>query len=93
MLNTVTELFSLKGDHLVQPPRASEKGLSHWVLNVSMEGDSTISLGSLCQCLTTLLGKKRIVFFCSDGHLNHLVPIVSCPVSGRCWQEFGSPFS
>lgn len=34
--------------------------------------------------------KKRIVFFCSDRHINHLVPIVSCPVSG---QQSGSPFS
>lgn len=37
--------------------------------------------------------KKRMVFFCSDRHINHLVPIVSCPISGHCWQQSGSPFS
>lgn len=37
--------------------------------------------------------KKRRVFLSPDGHINQFVPIASCPVSGRCWQESGSLLS
>jgi len=33
--------------------------LSRWVLNISREGDSTTSLGSLLQCSGTLRVKKK----------------------------------
>ena len=37
--------------------------LSRWVLNISREGDSTTSLGSLFQCSITLRGKKFFLMF------------------------------
>jgi len=37
--------------------------LSRWVLNISREGDSTPSLGSLCQGSVTLRGKKFFLMF------------------------------
>ena len=37
--------------------------LSRWVLNISREGDSTTSLGSLFQCSVTLRGKKFFLMF------------------------------
>ena len=36
---------------------------SKWVLNISREGDSTASLGSLCQGSVTLRGKKFFLMF------------------------------
>jgi len=36
---------------------------SRWVLNISREGDSTTSLGSLFQCSVTLRGKKLFLVF------------------------------
>ena len=51
--------------HLVQPPCKSRvtysrlhRTLSRQVLNISREGDSTTSLGSLFQCSVTLRVKK-----------------------------------
>ena len=56
--------------HLVQHPRRSrvtysrlQRTLSRWVLNISREGDSTTSLGSLCQCSVTLRVKKFFLMF------------------------------
>ena len=37
--------------------------LSRWVLNISREGDSTTSLGSLFQCSVTLRGKNFFLMF------------------------------
>jgi len=58
------------GDHLVQRPCQSkfiysrlQRTLSRWVFNISREGDSTASLGSLFQCSVTLRGKKFFFMF------------------------------
>lgn len=40
--------------------------MSSWLLSISKGGNSTPSLGSLCQCLVTLTVRRRIgVFWCS----------------------------
>ena len=56
--------------HLVQTPHRSRvtysrlhRTLSRRVLNISREGDSTTSLGSLFQCSVTLRGKKFFLMF------------------------------
>ena len=56
--------------HLVQPSCRSRvtysnlhRTLSRRVLNISREGDSTASLGSLFQCSVTLRGKKFYFVF------------------------------
>ena len=69
----ITECSGLKGTsvgHLVQAhcqSRVSYSRLhrtsSRRVLNISREGDSTTSLGSLFQCSVTLRGKKFILIF------------------------------
>jgi len=40
-----------------------QRTLSRWVLNISREGDSTTSLGSLFQCSVILRGKKFFLLF------------------------------
>ena len=64
----ITECSGLEGtsvSHPVQPSCRSRvtysrqhRTLSRWILNISGEGDSTTSLGSLCQGSVTLRGKK-----------------------------------
>ena len=56
--------------HLVQPSSRSRvtysrlhRNLSRQILNISREGDSTTSLGSLFQCSVTLRGKKFFLLF------------------------------
>ena len=62
--------------------------LSRWILNISREGDSTTSLGSLCQCSITLRVKK---FFLTSVQLElpllQFVPIAPCPVAEHHWKE------
>jgi len=69
----ITECLGLEGTsvgHLVQPLCRSRvtysrlhRTLSRWVLNISRDGDSTTSLGSLFQCSVTLRGKKFFLMF------------------------------
>jgi len=69
----ITECSGLEGTsvgHLVQPSCRSRttysrlhRTLSRWVLNISREGESTTSLGSLFQCSVTLRGKKFFLMF------------------------------
>ena len=69
----ITERLGLEGTsvgHLVQPSCQSrvtysrlQRILSRRVLNISREGDSTTSLGSLFQCSVTLRVKKFFLMF------------------------------
>jgi len=63
----ITESQGLEGTsryHWVEPPAKavpynwSHKSVSRWVLNIFIEGDSTTSPGSLCQCSVILTVKK-----------------------------------
>jgi len=63
-------------DHLVPTPLAMSRDIFHQprllrapsnlALNPAREGAATASLGSLCQCLTTLMGKNFFLI----SHLN-----------------------
>ena len=74
--------------HLVQPSCRSRltysrlhRTLSRRVLNISREGDSTTSLGSLFQCSVTLRGKKFFLMFRRNmDAMLLLVPIPACIV-------------
>lgn len=57
--------------------------MSSWIFNVSKDGDSKASVGSLFQCLTTVAGKR--IFHMREGNFLYInlcqfVPVVSCPV-------------
>ena len=89
--------------HLVQPPCRSRvtysrlhRTLSRQVLNISREGESTTSLGSLFQCSTTLRGKKFFLMFrrncCTGkrGSKKQSLPTVtdSYPLPSKCWLTY-----
>jgi len=69
----ITEWSGLEGTsvgHLVQSTCRSrvtysrlQRTLSRWVLNISREGESTTSLGSLFQCFVTLRVKKFFLIY------------------------------
>lgn len=80
-------LEGTSGDHPVPTP--AQSGLSSnrlpramyiQVLNTPNNGDSTISLGNLFYCLTTLTVFKEIKSLL-------FVPITSCPVTDYHWEE------
>ena len=61
--------------------------VSRWVLNISREGESITSLGSLFQCSITLTVKKFLCilvqnFLCTTADS-------PCPVPTDCWKEAG----
>ena len=56
--------------------------LSRRVLNISREGDSTASLGSLFQCSVTLRGKK---FFLMFNEISQLVASDGLDIGRVCW--------
>ena len=49
--------------------------MSRWVLNISREGDSTISLGSLFQCSVTLTVKNFFLMFIQNFLCSNLCPL------------------
>ena len=81
----ITECQGLEGTsvgHPVQPSHRSrvtysrlQRTLSRWVQNISREGDSTTSLGSLCQCSVTLKVKKFFLMFRQNFRCFSLCPL------------------
>jgi len=47
-------------------------------------------LGNLCQCLTTLTGKKHFLVFWMESHVFQFVTAASCPVNEHYREESGS---
>lgn len=64
---------------------AMTAGCSSWVLNVSEDGDSTTSLGSLFLCVTTLIASTMFWFFSGISCVSVCVYCLS--VSGHHWEE------
>jgi len=60
-----------------------QRTASRWGLNISREGDSTASLGSLGQGSVTLRGKKFFLNVQLELPLLQFVPIAPCPVAGH----------
>jgi len=85
-VHRITEWLKLKGTsggHLVQPlcPSKTTKSklsmiVCRWLLIISKDGDTTISLGNLCRCSVTLTVKMSFLMFRCD-----LLCFSLCPVS------------
>lgn len=58
--------------------------MSRWLLNISIEGDSTPTLINLCQCLVSLTVKKVFPNVQKEPPVFPLVPIASGPQK-RAW--------
>jgi len=65
----------------------SQSATSTRFLNTSRDGDSTTSLGSLFQCLTTLSVKKFFPNIQSKPTLMQLEVIASCPITSYLGEE------
>lgn len=65
-----------------------EQAMSICISNISMNGDSTHSLGNLFQHSTILMGKRKLLYLNRFSCIP-FVPITCCPVTG---QEPGSIF-
>lgn len=80
-LHLVTEWLRLEGNtsHLIWLPRT----MARWLLNVSKEGASTISLGNMYQCSDTITLKKLSPDVQREPPMLQLVSVASCPVSGH----------
>ena len=85
-MHRITECSGLEGTsvgHPAQPPAGAvtysrlHRTLSRQVLNISREGDSTTSLGSLGQGSITLRGKKFFLMF-SWSSLCFTLPLDFC---------------
>ena len=64
--------------------------MSRQLLNVSQDGVSTISLGTLCHCSVMLTVKKGLPDIQTEPPAIQFVPTVSCPVTGHYWKDPGS---
>jgi len=82
-------LEGTSGDDLVQAPCRSRvtysrlhRTLSRWGLSISREGDSTTSLGNLCQGSITLRVKKFFLMFAETSCAS---VCTRCPLSSPRW--------
>lgn len=82
------------GDYPVQYPAQSSisesrllRAVSTQVLSVSGDGDSTASLGKLCQCLPS---QYKSIFCVHKESGFGFVPIGACLARGHHWEESGS---
>ena len=66
--------------------------LSIWLLNISIDGDSTTLLGNLCQCLVTLTVKTVFPDVQREPPVFQFTPIASGPVTGHHREKPGSVF-
>jgi len=76
------KLKGISGSNLVPPPRSSRvsqsrlpRAMSSLVLNISMNSYSTISLGNLFQCLSTLIAKRCLFVFRGNFMCFNLCPL------------------
>ena len=76
------------GGQLVQPPAQAgpPRATSRRLLNISKDGESTTSLGNLCQCLVTSHSQKVFPDVQREPPVFQFVPIASCPVTGYHWK-------
>jgi len=68
----------------------SPRTMFRWLLSICKDGDSTTSLGNLCQCLATLTVKKCFLIFRQSLLCFIFVPIAFGPVTGHHWKAPGS---
>lgn len=68
--------------------------MSSWVLNISMDGDSTVSLDNLLQCSTMPTVKKMFSYVYVE--VQCILVCVHClkrhSFTGHCWEEPGYTF-
>jgi len=79
-------MVKTSGDCLAQPPCSKQancsrllRALSRQVLSISKDGDCTMSLHNLLQCMIALTVKYIFLMFQWKFPVFHFVPTVSCP--------------